>query len=252
MSPLCDRAAQVRSDVRSLKGYTSLVESVSEGETASVQQTLLYMLFSGSAPRKLIELSDQLGEAINRLPESHWLKLATALSGRQRLRRRARRRDRSTEEKINDSGWPGVMSERLACALLLLSNESLARRIYDKYLVDYRGRDRAVLRAILEIAVDLSSEEPQRWAAALPVVAHAYANGVSFPRHYFSQKHLEFIEPVQGIPYAEARQICAEAGLYPLALVGQAEATLAATTGSEAIPVGKVAVRDEWFAAEIP
>jgi hypothetical protein len=252
MSPLCDRAAQVRSDVRSLKGYTSLVESVSEGETASVQQTLLYMLFSWSAPRKLIELSDQLGEAINRLPESHWLKLATALSGRQRLRRRARRRDRSTEEKINDSGWPGVMSERLACALLLLSNESLARRIYDKYLVDYRGRDRAVLRAILEIAVDLSSEEPQRWAAALPVVAHAYANGVSFPRHYFSQKHLEFIEPVQGIPYAEARQICAEAGLYPLALVGQAEATLAATTGSEAIPVGKVAVRDEWFAAEIP
>jgi hypothetical protein len=45
----------------------------------------------------------------------------------------------------------------------------------------------------------------------------------------------------------EAQHICANVDTFPLRLVSMAEALLAASTGAEAIPVGEIAVRDQWF-----
>jgi hypothetical protein len=104
-----------------------------------------------------------------------------------------------------------------------------------------------VLRAIVEVVTDRAFEEPQAWATALPAIAHAYTHDVVYSGGFYHRKHLGIHRPNHDIPHIEARRICADAGAYPLSLVGTAEAILAAQTRADAIPVGKIAARDDWL-----
>ena len=129
-------------------------------------------------------------------------------------------------------------------------DDSSARLIYDRYLVNYMGTDTSVLRAIVGVVSKRTIDEPQTWATALPIIAHAYTHDVVFPTIVHSRKHAGAGPERYELPPAEARRICADAGAYPLSLVGLAEAVLASQTGADAIPVGKIAARDDWFVPE--
>ena len=132
------------------------------------------------------------------------------------------------------------MSPRLACLLILRASPDTAQLIRHRYLSDYRGNDRAVLAAIVEVVTEHAYDEPQAWGAALPEIAHAYSHNVVNPGLYRHRRGFD-------MPLLEARRICADASAYPLLLVSSAEAQVAAQTGADAIPVGKIAARDEWF-----
>jgi len=138
------------------------------------------------------------------------------------------------------------MSPRLACLLISRVRPSAARVIRARYLDNYRGDDRAVLEAIVHVVTEHAFKEPSLWAAALPEIAHAYSHNVIYSGIYHRMRGREH-RPHLSLSLHDSRHICSEANAYPLQLVSVAEALLATQTGADAIPVGKIAARDEWF-----
>jgi hypothetical protein len=238
--PLFTRAARARQAGGDRQWWLKELGTV-QGMDALSQQFTFFALYSSMPIDDILALSSTLGTALDLLPEEQWLGLAetaTRLPWR-RIHKRHRQRDQIAATKL-----PTSMSPRLACFLLLRASPATARLIRHRYLADYRGNDRAVLAAITDVVIEHAFEYPQAWGEALPEIAHAYSHNVLNTGRYGPYLHRRH---VVDMPLLEARRICAEASAYPLLLVSLAEAQLAAQTGAEAIPVGKIAARDGWF-----
>jgi hypothetical protein len=208
---------------------------------ALAQQFTLFALYSSVPIDDILALSSTLGAALDVLPKDEWLGLAgtAALLPRRRLGKRRR-----PSEQIATTKLPASMSPRLACLLISRTPPGTAQLIRHQYLAGYRGNDRAVLSAIIDVVTEHTYDDSQAWGEALPEIAHAYSRNVLNSGRYAPHRHRK---RVRDMPLLEARRICAEAGAYPLVLVSLAESLLAAQTGADAIPVGKIAARDEWF-----
>jgi len=132
------------------------------------------------------------------------------------------------------------MSPRLACLLIHRLAPEAARAVYDRYLAGYKDDDPSIMASCVQVVIEQASVEAEAWTKALPIIAYAYKRNVMIPRSPARSGYV--------IPIPEARRICANAKDYPLSLIADAEAVLATQTGSEAIPVGKIAAMEQWFA----
>jgi hypothetical protein len=237
--PLITRAARARQAATDPQWWLKELAVTQEMNTVN-QQFALYALHRLMPVGEILALSTTLSAALDRLPQQQWLPLAT-----NRVFTPWRRRRRQPRQQISTSSLPASMSPRLACLLISRVRPSTARIIRDRYLNSYREHDPAVLEAIVGVVTEHAFTEPAAWAAALPEIAHAYSHNVVYSGiyHRLTRNH----RPRLDMPSQDSRRICSEAGAYPLPLVSIAEALLATQTGADAIPVGKIAARDEWF-----
>jgi hypothetical protein len=238
-TPICSRVAFAQKSRGNLQWWRNELERAND-EGPLMQQFMLLALYRFAAIDVVISLSDLIGHALDNLSRDRWRELADVAV--RRWRQRVNRRARS---QVKASALPTSMSPRLASLLINQVNSASSRIIFDRFLSGYRNDDRAVLTAIVDTVTRRALNDPEQWSTALPKIAHAYSHNVIFSWPYFFRHPRRSGRPV--LPLRDAREICANATIYPLTLVGRAEARLTEQTGEEAIPVGKIAAKDEWF-----
>jgi hypothetical protein len=209
---------------------------------------VLLLLYSLAPLRTIKALSSEISSALDIMNVAEWGELLEAAKSALRSPRMTQEIvAKKNEHKLHLYGAEldlgSEVSPRLICFLLFRLPSTVGRLFYLRYLSSYRGDDEFILGTCVDMAENLAMKGRYAWAEALPVIAHAYSRGVvrdGVPR-------FRTPKPYREIPAIEARQICANAVDYPLSLVGAAELTLTAQTGAQAIPVGKIAARDDWF-----
>lgn len=130
---------------------------------------------------------------------------------------------------------------RAAALISPMVDSASSDAIFKTILEAYDGCDADIIRARLNSAWGYAVRNPDSWPAAIEKVADGYARGVALERLYRPSERVR-------IPIPEARKITQSPDLYPLSVVGVAERALAERTGTQVIPIGSVAARDQWFA----
>lgn len=139
----------------------------------------------------------------------------------------------------------GVRSDRLFLALAVrLPKEESNRAIYSRFK-EYRGTDPKIFDLVCDAAIRLSFEEPKQWEHTIELIRRAYLIDVSTSEiHRLGRPDLK-------IPEKIAKQICRSAETFPVALVYYAQIALQSAIGANiGKPVGELALRDAWFAAQ--
>lgn len=112
--------------------------------------------------------------------------------------------------------------------------------IFDEILVNYDGSDKVIEQARVDGAWYYAQRNPEFWPSALEIISAAYRSGVTL--------NVTMSAPIGVIiPIPEARRIVQSPMNYPLNVLICAEKAIAQLTGSQVIPVGSIAARDEWF-----
>ncbi|MCM8734721.1 hypothetical protein M5E06_11020 [Azospirillum sp. A1-3] len=239
-APLCHRTIWAKKSARNIEWWRSQIVKERFSNTLYSQLVILCAL-KWMPIENVLEFSDIISNALDEMDNTSWNNLASAVSVISNL---SIRRRRNGLHSITKRDMPTSMSVRLASLISYRVKSASAQIIFHHYLENYDGRDNAVLLAITKILADSIAKKPELWTRALPVIAHAYKNGVSFPFMHHGSNNLK------KIPMDIARSICVNPDEYPLHVVGQAEAILASKTGADAVPVGKIAARDNWFTDE--
>lgn len=113
--------------------------------------------------------------------------------------------------------------------------------MFEEVLLGYAGQDRDILEARVQSAWYYAISHPEFWNDAIAIIGESYRRGVTLESARLYHGSDDF-------PYIQAEIICQSPMEYPLATVSVAETVLATKLGMEAIPVGNIAVRDQWFA----
>lgn len=199
---------------------------------------LLSKLFLAWADnRVLCETICEFSELLDQLPYSDFYSLYEAGTGAHSPYPSSQDRllkPGFTTETVNNAGVR-------AAALWSTRVDSVDRDLVFKAILEaYDGCDKAIIGAQLDAAWDYAGRNQDFWPSAIEKIANGYARGVEFnPSHQASER-------VQ-IPLLEAKRITQSPDLFPLSVVGVAERALAEKTGTQVIPVGSVAARDQWF-----
>jgi hypothetical protein len=200
-------------------------------------QFSLFALHTLMPVHTVLTLSMDISTALDSLPDIRWRELAAA--GADPFFHHVMRSS-SLKPNVASADLPSAMSPRLACLLIHRLAPEAARTIYDRYLASYKDDDPLILASCIQVVIEQASVEAEAWAKAVPIIAYAYKRNVMIPRSPTRPRYV--------IPMPEARRICANPIDYPLSLIADAEAVVAAQTGSEVIPVGKIAATEQWFA----
>jgi hypothetical protein len=235
--PLCERTVHARLNSENGAWWQEQIVLAQQASELALPFTLL-ALHTWMPVKTVLEFSAEISVFVDSLPFTHWRKVVESADFLHNLHIRRPSRQYVALKK---SDLPDAMSPRLACLLASRVTPATARQLRKRYLADYNGKDPFVLMASATIAIEEALSRANYWARALPVISYAYSHDAP-PLQIMHMNDL-----TRSIPIAEARSICANAHLYPLFLVGYADSTLAARTGAAAIPVGKIAERDEWF-----
>ena len=234
--PLCERVAYARLAADNTAWWRDQLNKASELDALTMQFSLFALHTLMPIPTVLMLCRD-ISTALDSLPDTNWSDLAAA--GTYPLFHYGMRGS-PPKPNVASTDLPSAMSPRLACLLIYRLAPEAGRTIYDRYLAKYKGDDPSILATCIQVVIGQASVEVEAWAKALPIIAYAYKRNVMMPRSP--------TRPGYVIPIPEARRICANPIDYPLSLIADAEAVLAAQTGSEAIPVGKIAAMEQWFA----
>jgi hypothetical protein len=237
--PLVSRIAYARQRASDAEWWAT------ESRTASAmdpqtRQFIMYAAYRIMSLDAILSLGSELGCGLDGLPEPQWLGLTRAVSQDPVRGYRPRRKERFQSGETLPT-FP--LSARVTCFVVLRLDLASACLLYDRYLSQYDGKDRGVLQTVADLVTRRAVADAGRWAEALPVIARAYACNVISPTFY----HVYARSRRPTIPLSVAETICSDASDYPLFLVSDAEAVLAAQAGKEATPVGRIAERDQWF-----
>jgi hypothetical protein len=174
--PLCDRVARARQAAGDRQWWLAELARAQDIDVLALQFTI-YALQRCVPIEDISRLSKELGIALDELPTEHWPRIADPAAEAQAYRSGRRGRER---HQINKTALPSAMSPRLACLLMLRAHHSSAQFIRDRFLAHYRGNDRAVLGAIVEVVTERAFGESKTWSAALPEIAYAYTHNVVY------------------------------------------------------------------------
>lgn len=231
--PLCDRALLYKINANNLEWWKEHLLNI-KNENPKIINFIFLSINKWMPINITLQLSDQLSQAIDGLDDNNWEILTSTIkfSNSENIKR-------IKKSNIRNSDLPNKISLRLICFLLAKINKPTKVRIWNLFLQNYKGKDHEVIKAAIIIAVELAQEKRANWNTALLLIAHGYTEGVNyyrFPNH----------DNIR-VPHNEARKICSSPGEFPLNLVSISEDVLFAETGAAAIPVSKIAARDEWF-----
>ena len=203
------------------------------------QKFVLLLALNWCSSTSIAQVTDDLETALQALTEADWINIHIALHQHQAFQR-------GTRGMINTETMPSTLSPRLATALALRAKLAQRRQFYKAYLSDYSGSDPIVLDFCAEQALEVPSVTTKEWRPNLPVIKHAFKQGVISDRYAYEQ----LLRNVQraSVPLDLAQVITDDADEYPGALVGIAEARIRQATVEHIVPVGTVAKREGWFA----
>ena len=150
---------------------------------------------------------------------------------------------RETLEPHLDSGVAKCIGYRAAALLSAVVGPDDRDILFKEVLHDYLGDDENLKDARTNCAWYYAVRNPDFWPAALEIISDGYRRGVAVDRIYPGRDS-------SVLPSLEARKIALNPSDYPLTVVAAAQRTLAEKAGSRVIPVGSIAVRDQWFAED--
>lgn len=236
---LCTRAGRARLFADEVAWWTKQIDSASNS-APPMKGFIVISLFIWGSFESILLNHVKLSVIIEGMNQNHWSLLARNL-----LLARASRRHRKVKRDTQMScECPGELSPRVA-ALVAGRLETPAARIFcQQYLANYLGDDYWILRVMIENAVNEASERAEEWPRAVQLIARGHALGFVNPNAIHDSRRQK-----DNFPIAEAKLVCGNANAYPLTLVSRADAVLTAQAGAEAISVGKIAARDDWFVA---
>lgn len=146
---------------------------------------------------------------------------------------------------INLDALPNSISPRGCVALGLRAQPKTQIALYRKYLADYSSDDLRILEFCQNAAVLLLASGNGDWKHSLHIIELSFEKGVvSKP---FPYRQLMSRTGAKGIPLEHAIHIVNNANRYPALLVAAAESKCREHVARNIVPVGDVAVKDQWF-----
>jgi hypothetical protein len=152
--PLFTRAARARRAAGDRQWWLNEL-CAAQGADALIQQFTVLALYRSMAIDDIVALAGTIGTMLDILPERHWLGLADAAHVPWHRPRRPQR------QQITTTALPASMSPRLASLLIFRVSTATGQLIRHRYLLDYRGNDRAILEAIIEVVTKHAFDKPQ-------------------------------------------------------------------------------------------
>lgn len=240
-APLCPRMRAARLRAGQAGWWSRTLQSAVEPKDVMMAILTASVWASG---KTLIAVIADLEEAVSRLDDDQWKKVADTVTSIQ-WHTRNFGNGRLTKSRFV-AEVPVSVSERTLPLFVSRGSADARQSLYERRLAAYRGTHRVTLEAAQTVAFELMGGERCDWTRELAVVAHAYEHGVlgesvlvdRFYRHARSESR---------IPRDIAARIVEGAEKYPSMLVQAAQIVCAAAAAKELVSVGSVARRDRWF-----
>jgi hypothetical protein len=235
--PLCRRARYAR--LRA--GQASWWERQLADATDHLMNRFTLLVFlTWAGPSVLTNLADVLDGKLLALSSTEWDLLANMLqfgvSGYFQDKR---------ELSLNVGHLPAELCARTAFAMSTRVNDRSCQTLFDRYLRDYDGSDKAILEFRQRMAYRSAKQDPKTWSQWLPMIAASYAKG-AISDHYFAYRYARLTD-AERLPSNVAEGIVQEAGRYPTDLVSLADESCRQRVASKLTPVGIVAANEGWF-----
>jgi hypothetical protein len=233
---LCKRCRHARLRAGSVSWWKT---QISRAMAPSDSALVCALLLSWASPGTLRELCEDIQPLLDHMDDDRWRLVIRCIQ----LAARPEKAGRRGSLKVHL--LPARLSARTTTALGVRLNGPVARELYRRYLLDYRGRDSAVLQFCQEQALDMPHIGTPDWKPDLEQVASTYALDVLCPSCYSIRAHVP-PGPRALSPKIRAA-IMQKAKKFPLSVVSLAESACRFALGSQSTPVGEVARRDGWF-----
>lgn len=204
------------------------------GRTAAQTQAFALLCAFRWMPLPQLVRHSELVEAVDSIPADQWAALERCIGG---MRYHFERRQ---QEVLRRNDIPEGLSARVASAILPRLSSGSRRLLWRHVLKKYDGDSSSVWRAASELAIEEVAQSATAWSEALGVLQRAHQAGADV--HYHQSR-----ADRNAMPADVARKVCSSPRDYPMGLVGASALVLTSESGSAAIPLGKVAARDEWF-----
>jgi hypothetical protein len=198
------------------------------------------LLATWGSPTTVIQLIDLIDDILCNLPTKDWANLHRSIQEALTLTR-----DQQGSRSINPRNLPEIRTERTAALLCLRLKDETRKDLFYRYLVNYKGEDPIVLRLCQQTAIDLLSPDLIEWVPILDTISRSYMkNVVSDP--YYMHRFIRVAER-NLLPGNIAEIIASNPDYYPAFLVKLAEARCRDNVGTNIVPVGEIARKDDWF-----
>jgi hypothetical protein len=232
--PLLVRALSAKHRRQDMQWWKEQLESAA-GLEGPVRPFLLMCLHRWAALSVIVALNHQLDQILDELTAPEWANLRSVMPDRKRHnpRRNAPKRSLGIASRL-----PDKMSLRMMCFVVERLRPDERYAVLQKYWNGCPSGDSYIDESVISIVITHAYSNPTSWEAATAQIALYYERG----RVHFPHTRSEF-----PIPSDVARQICTEPARFPLFLVGRAETVLTQEAGAAAIPVIKIAAKDDWF-----
>ena len=181
-----------------------------------------------------IELASQLADSLT----AEDFKAFYATASRRYLPYPSRPSD-PIRPRFADGQLERVLGDRFGAIILSRLDETAQDQVFSEVLLKYTGLDLDILDARVSAAWKYSARHPTTWQNTIRIVAETYEKGVSLD-------NVRGMHPDK-LPMLEARTICQSPNLFPLPILIVAEQLIYEEFGAQAIAVGKVAAREQWF-----
>ena len=203
----------------------------------------LLLFFTWSGPKTMVRLSPLADEVLASLPEEWWTRLHMAMGsgGRYWLGSRLPRLG------LGLSDLPSELSPRFVVLLARRLKHRTVSLLYTRFLRNYEGDDVAVLQLSLDNALRCALNEKDSWHKWLPVISTCYMKGVTLDGYFAFEFVDKEIATSGGVDVATATEVIRRCDKYPLELVAEAEQVCRSDVAKQIVPVGEIAMRDNWF-----
>lgn len=235
--PLVRRARYARLRAGSRMWWSKQLRSATSDD--EVWMTLLFFATWAGA-RTIEELAETFDELVSSLGTCEWQNLYSALRGAAHVNSA---RSWIKPIKIRVSQLPSSLSDRTVALLAERCKRTTADELYERYLIDYKGRDSIVVSLCAEVQVRRALRDETQWSKAVEGLRSTYSLGSTAIGAL-----LPHLRHSLTLPEAVARDVVDQALELPGILVGVAEARCRQLSADKIVPVGRVAEDQGWFA----
>ena len=237
-STLCVRARYAR--LRAAQS-TWWKKAVAQAASTHEQMFTLLLLCTWGTTATIQQLLPEMETLTERLSTGEWIQVYDSVSDCVTINRERNRR--IAVGQIHRDPWNAV-SPRVAALLGLRSADLAIEDLLQQHL-HYRGDDVIVNQFLQDIAVEMVIRGTVGWADLLPLISHTYHSGAISQRFAIPRfaRHSAFAP----MTLADAERVASTAHQYPALLVAIAEAVATEAASVKIVPVGAVAIEQNWF-----
>jgi len=234
---LCKRARYARLRAGQHAWWVKQIESASNDTDRAV---VLLILTTWASAKTLEKIIPSVSDLIQSLPESNLEKLYDSVEEALALRQSLHQDVSLDANQMNDS-----LNPRAAVLLSLRLKPKARKLLYSKYLKDYDGSNKLILKLCHNMSLELLVSDYSVWDEVRDTIQRSYAKGAVFEPYTFHRLNREITS--QTIPDEIALEIASKPSNYPGFLVAIAEMKMKEKVALGVVPVGEIAIEDRWF-----